>query len=521
MLLGDILRKNAKSEMYGNKVALIFRGESWTYQELNRQVNRLSRVLLQSGVQKGDRVAVLGRNSARYVMIYFALAKIGAIMVPVNFWYKGSEIQYTLTQSGSSVFIVHRNFSETVLPILPDLQSVRQVFYYQDPETQKSDGNPPMGPYLEELMELQSDEEPLVKVNENDPHIILYTSGTTGFPKGAVLSHKNHYLHALAWALKTGNVEEDRGLVLYPLFHTGGPDCILLPHFMVGATVIILDRPDPEDILEMVQKYRVTNIFCVPTVWRRLLAVPNLQNYDLSSVKRCLGSSDTFPPDLLNGILQHFHADVYVTYGLTEAGCILTFCRLTRQNQAKINSVGKPHPLVEVRIVNKEGKDVAVGEVGEIIARGPTIMQGYWNMPEKTAETLREGWLYSGDLGRYDEEGFIYIVGRSKDMIISGGEKIYPVEIEKLLRQHDKIKDVAVIGIPDREWGESVLAVVVPQEGAMLTKEEVIDYVRTRLAGYKKPKYVEFVETLPVTTATGKVQKAVLRERYKYLAEKG
>lgn len=502
LLLGDILRRNAASRAFRDKTALIFGDRRTTYAALNEQANRLANALIGLGVRKGDRVAVLGRNSDLYVAIYFALAKSGAIAVPVNFWYRTEEIRYTLSQSEASLFLVERRFVE-VAETAADPRAIRILRY--DDGGGESD--------LTRLMAGADPAEPTVEVCEDDPHIILYTSGTTGFPKGATLTHKNHYVHAMSLALSTGNVTEDVGAVIYPLFHTGGPDCLVLPHFLVGATLVVLDGGDPKVILEATERHRITNLFCVPTVWRRLLRA--LEETDVSSVRRCLGSSDTFPPDLLDRILSRFHADVYVTYGLTEAGCILTVCRLTREDRSKIGTVGRPMPAAEVRVVDPAGRDVRAGEVGEVVARGPAIMAGYWNMPEKTAEAMRGGWLHSGDLARWDADGYLSIAGRAKDVIISGGENIYPAETERVLKEIADVRDAAVVGVPDREWGESVLAVIVPEEGAALSPEDVIAFVRARLAGFKKPRYVEFVDTLPVTTATGKVQKAALREQFK------
>ncbi len=505
ILLGSILQKNAGHPGLRDKAALIFGEEVLTYAELNERTNRLANGLRGLGVEVGDRIAVLGRNSNTYVAIYFALAKIGAIMVPVNFWYKTREIHYTLRQSGSSAFIVDGRFSEVAA--LNELDGLEwTLFYGTRPENAERD--------LEEIVQAASPDEPAVNLSENAPHIILYTSGTTGFPKGTVLSHKSHYLHALSLALATGGHSGDVGVCVYPLFHTGGPDCLVLPHFLTGATLVVLDGGDPDAILTATEQYGATNLFCVPTVWRWMLARQQAQKRDIRSVQRCLGSSDTFPPDLLDDILRTFNADVYVTYGLTEAGCILTVCKLTRDDHTKIGSVGCPMPSVEIRLVDENGRPVAPGEVGEVVARTPSMMQAYWNMPDSTAETLKGGWLHSGDLGRLDRDGHLYLAGRARDLIISGGENIYPLEIERLLRENPKIRDATVIGIPDPEWGESVLAAVVPTEGAEITPDEVIDFVRTRAAGYKKPKYVEIVHKLPVTTATGKVQKAVLRERY-------
>ena len=506
MLLGDILRKNARPELFGNKTALIFGDRTWTYAALNAYANQIANALLAEGVGKGDRVAALGRNSDLYVALYFALAKIGAIMVPVNFWYRSEEVRYTLDQSGSHWLISDVRF-RTVAEgaTAATAQPVATIWYGQD--TPESDS-------LEALLAAASFAEPPVAVYPDDQHIILYTSGTTGFPKGATFSQRAHYLHAVAWALETSQTADDVGIVVYPLFHTGGPDCVVLPHFLVGATIVVQDSADAGAILDAAERYRLTNIFGVPTVWRWILAEQADRPRDVSSVRRCLGSSDTLPPDLLAGILDQFNAEVRVTYGLTEAGCILTYSRLTRADSSKINTVGRPHPLVELRIVDVEGKDVEPGAVGEIIARGPTLMDGYWNLPERTAEAMANGWLHSGDLGRFEEDGHVAIAGRLKDMIVSGGEKIYPIEVEKLLRQHPGIKDAALVGVPDSEWGQAVLAVVVPEPDANLTAADVIDYVRTHLAGYKRPRYVEFVDALPATTATNKVRKSVLRERF-------
>jgi acyl-CoA synthetase (AMP-forming)/AMP-acid ligase II len=502
LLLGDVLARSSRRTGLADKVAAIFerrdgRVERATYAELNHRSNRIANALADRGVGRGDRVAVLGRNSLEYVAIYFALAKLGAIMVPVNFWYRPAEVQYTLDQSGSSLLLVDAPLAASADPVTV----AGRLVYGQET--------------WERLVGEASPAEPVVALGPDDPHIILYTSGTTGFPKGATLSHRAHYLHALAWALQTGQREDDVGIVVYPLFHTGGPDCVVLPHFIVGGTIVIHDGADAELMLGAIERWRLTNVFCVPTVWRRLLAHPSIAGRDLASVRRCLGSSDTLPPDLLTGILDRFEAEVWVTYGLTEAGCVLTFSRLTRSDHRAIASVGRPHPLTELAIVDPADQPLPPDEVGEIVARGPTMMEAYWGMPERTAEALRSGWLHTGDLGRIDRDGNVYVVGRAKDVIISGGEKIYPLEVERLLREHPAIRDAALVGVPDREWGESVLAVVVAEPGATVDADELRRYVRARLAGYKTPRYVEVIDALPVTTATGKVQKAALRERFR------
>ncbi len=501
MLLGKILQKNSRDPGLGHKTATIFGNRTLTYAELNAQTNRVANGLLDLGVRKGDRIGVLSRNSDTYIAIYFALAKLGAIVVPVNFWYRSQEIHYTLHQSGARGLIFQSRFVDVVAGV-GDLSKLEWTLTIGDTG----------GSRLEDVAARSPAEEPGVELDEDDPHIILYTSGTTGFPKGAVFSHKSHYLQALSLALSTGGHSDDVGLVVYPLFHTGGPDCLVLPHFLVGATLVILDGADPDAILSAAALHKATNIFCVPTVWRWILARQHRRNYEVTSIQRCLGSSDTFPTALLKDILATFEADVYVTYGLTEAGCILTVCRLTENDLGKLGSVGRPMPSVEIGVVDSCGKPLTPGEVGEVVAKTASTMLGYWDRPEKTQEALKGDWLYTGDLGRIDNDGYLYLSGRAKDMIISGGENIYPLEIERLLKENPKIRDAAVVGIPDREWGESVLAAVVAIDGAVLTPDEVSNYVRARLAGFKKPRWVEIVSELPVTTATGKVQKAVLRE---------
>ncbi|MBI3972751.1 MAG: AMP-binding protein [Chloroflexi bacterium] len=529
LVLGEILRVAADPERHGHKPALIWRNRAFTYQELNAAANRAANALLSLGVQKGDRVAVLGRNCPEYVWLYFALARLGAIMVPVNFWYRSGEIEYTLRQSGASVFVLTARFGAVAAPAIDAYGGIRDTVVWGAPDDAPESAHVLRdAAHLPELMAGASDAAPAIAVSPDDYHIILYTSGTTGFPKGALFTHQAHCLHAIAWSLMTAQVVDDTGLLVYPLFHTGGPDCVLLPHLLVGATVVLLDGADPAEMLDAIARHRATNVFCVPTVWRRLLAHADTleaagRRPDVSSVRRCLGSSDTLPAELLEAILRRFDADVYVTYGLTEAGCILTYSKLTRDGRGNLHAVGRPHPLVEVRVVGPDGERVATGEVGEVVARGPTLMAGYWEMPERTAEALAGSWLHSGDLGKLDHEGYLFLSGRAKDVIVTGGEKVYPLEVEKLIKRFPGVADVALIGVPDPEWGESVLACIVRESsaaGAQLNATALQRFVRGRLAGYKCPRYVEFVDALPITSATNKVQKAVLGARFRehYLA---
>jgi len=374
------------------------------------------------------------------------------------------------------------------------------------------DGAPESMLSFDQLISACNDDEPEVDVDENDPHLILFTSGTTGVPKGAVISQRNYFLHTGIFVQQMGFTENSVSMCVYPMFHMGG---IMWPcaNIYVGmALVIVSTPPTPKKILEAIQRHKVTHFAAVPTLWRRLLEYPEFDNYDLSSLKIAMGASDAMPKDLLEEVLRRTPAASPQLYGLSEGGC-LTYLA-PEDSVRKIGSSGKPHCQAEIRLMNESGHDVAQGDVGEIICRGEHQMSYYWDMPEETSKAIRDGWLYTGDLGRFDEDGYIYIVGRKKDMIISGGQNIYPAEIERVLLKHPGIAEATVVGVPDKQWGEAVLAVVVPRDDLTMTDEEVIEYVKLNLASYNKPRYVKFVKTLPRTAATGKVQKAEIRNLF-------
>ncbi len=397
------------------------------------------------------------------------------------------------------------NFDDTIESIRSDLKTVeRYVVVGKDKHPEMFDYN--------QLLSSHSVEEPQIDIHEDDPHLILFTSGTTGVPKGAVITQKNYFLHTGVFVHQMGFRGSDVYMNVYPMFHMGGP-CSMLACVYGGSTLVIVSTPPtPIKILETIQRHKVTHFMAVPTLWTRLLEYPEFDNYDLSSLKVAMGASDAMPKDMLEEVLKRTPAASPQLYGLTEGG-ILTYLN-PEDSTRKIGSSGKPHCQSEIRLVDEDGKDVPHGEVGEIICRGEHQLAFYWDMPEETANAIRDGWLYTGDLGRVDDEGHLYIVGRKKDMIISGGQNIYPAEIEKVLLKNLKIEEIAVIGIPDKEWGESVVAVVVLKENETMTEEEVITYVKENMASYNKPRYVRIVEALPRTDATGKIQKAELRKQY-------
>ncbi|HEV2123934.1 MAG TPA: AMP-binding protein [Chloroflexota bacterium] len=534
MLIGDILRRQAAPTGRPHKAALLYHGQAVTFASLDAQVNRLAHALLARGLRRGDRVALLGRNSPEWVVAYYAAAKCGAILVPVNFWYRAGELAYVLLDSSATVCLLSAAFAPLATAVRAEEGVLVEQWIWLDGRPSAAEFPACAGdPTLDDVIRDMPASEPVLPggpLSETEPHIILYTSGTTGFPKGAMLSHRAHVQHAATFALHTGAVEDDVYLNVYPLFHTGGTDCAVLPYHYVGATVALLPDPKPDAVLEALEAYGVTAMMAVPTIWRRLVEHPSLPGRDLSRFRRAMGSSDAMPLDLLRQVVDTFAASWTQTYGLTEAGCILTYLP-PADHIRKVGSVGKPHTQADLIVADpsrdaepdwplRDIHQMPLGETGEVVARTEHVMTGYWGKPDQTAAALRNGWLRTGDLGRLDEEGYLSIVGRLKDVIVSGGEKIYPAEVEPVLAQYPGVQELALVGVPDHEWGESILAVIVPQADTPVDPATFKEWARQRVAGYKTPKHVIFLQSLPRTTGTGKIQKSVLREQFRSLSEK-
>ncbi len=347
-------------------------------------------------------------------------------------------------------------------------------------------------------------------IDEHDPHVMLYTSGTTGSPKGTLLTHRSYHLQAMTSHLQLGFSEDDIALSMFPMFHMGGWT-LPLGFWHTGATAVIMPKADPRAILETIERERVTYFYAVPTVFRSLLAVPDFDRFDVSSLRLLGGGTAALTGAQVEEIMDRFRCrNMVILYGSTEAGpvSVVRPCDVPR----KPETVGRPYLDVEVRLVDDNGHDVAAGAVGEIAARSEFTMTGYWRNPEETARTMRDGWVRTGDLGAFDAEGFLSIVGRRKEVIRSGGESIFPVEIERVLLTHPEIREASVVGVPDPHWGEAVVVAVVVRAGAALTAADVIEYVRARLASYKKPRHVCFLPELPRTAASQQVHKPLLKE---------
>lgn len=504
MDVGQILTFTAHK--FPQRIALICEQGRMTYQEFNCRVNQLANGLLRLGLKKGEKVAVLLFNSIPLVEILFASAKTGGVFTPINFRFTAEEVFYILDHSDARFFIYGEEFSGLVEKIRPRLKKVE--FYFSIGESA-----PPFILNYETFLKESLSQEPDIPLFEKDECQLMYTSGTTGKPKGALLTHENLLWNLFNTILGREEKEGETSLVIGPLYHTAALNNHFLTRVALAGTSVLVRHFDPEKVMEVIEKEKVTVISGAPSAYHLMLSLPE-GRYDTRSITKCTTGASILPNETKERLAKLFPnlSGIYDVYGCTEATPSIAILK-AKDSLKKKECVGPAVPFLEVRIVDDQDRDLPVGEVGELICRGPNVMKGYYKDEEATREALRGGWLHTGDLARKDEEGFIYIVDRQKDMIVSGGENIYPREIEEILYSHPKIEDAAIIGVPDPLWGESVRAVIVLKRGETMTEEEVIEYCKGHLASYKKPKSVWFVESLP-RNPSGKVLKTVLRERF-------
>ncbi len=510
--LGQILRVHAKN--YPNKIALKdWRGKALTYPELESRTNRLANGLLRLGLRKGDRVAVMLFNCAEFVEIDCALAKAGLVVVPVNWRYVDDEIAFVVANSDAKAMIVGEDFIECVNRISEGFDKIGRGKFV-------SVGSGEFEGYIdyESLIAGSLDSPPPVKVGPNDTWIQIYTSGTTGTPKGVVRSHQSYIAFYLINAVEFGFSEKDNGMIIMPLYHVNSTFYGPLFMYIGGSLYVGRDKGfDPIELLRTLSEEKITFTSLIPTHYSLILNVREevRKKFDVSSVRKLLCSSAPARVHIKEGILKVFpNVELFEAYGSTEAGMV-TLLR-PRDQMLKPGSIGKECLGTDkLRLLDKEGNEVAVGEVGELYSRGPMMFDEYYHLPDKTSASFREGYFTARDMAKRDEEGYYYLVDRKDNMIISGGEHVYPSEVEEVICRHPKVFDVAVIGLPDDVWGESVKAVVILKDNEKATTQEIIDWCRGKIAGYKKPKSVDFIkpEEMPRTT-TGKILHRRLREQY-------
>lgn len=497
---------------------IVFEGKRWTYAQVNERVNQLGNLLIQKGIKKGDRVGFLHVNCNQYIEAYFAAARVGAIFVPLNFRAKADEMTQMLVHAEVKNLFVGNRYSDMVRSILPQCHSVTECL--------SLDGQCEGMGCCEDLLCACSGEECFCEIGDEDITILMYTSGTTGRPKGVPLRHNAFVGYVLDNVEPASPDIEERNLLTVPLYHVAGIQAMLAAVYG-GRTLVLMRQFEVKEWMETIQREKATRAMLVPTMLKRVIDDPNFDKYDLSSLKVITYGAAPMPFEVIQKAIRKMPWVRFINaFGQTETASTITtlgpedhVIEGTEQEREKklkrlTSSIGKPLPDVEIKIVDEEGQSVPPGQVGEILARGPRMMTGYWHDELKTSQVMTpDGWLRTSDMGWMDEEGYIYLSGRADDMIIRGGENISPEEVENALCCHPKVEEAAVIGVPDVEWGQQPLAVVVLKRGMAATPEEIMEHCRSNLAGFKRPRSVLFLETLP-RNPMGKILRKKLREEY-------
>ena len=497
---------------------VVFEGERWSFSQANDRINRLANSLRDLGIGKGDRIGMLHVNCNQYVEIYFAAAKIGAIFVPLNFRAKTEELIYMINNAGAKALFVGSRYLGMIDNMLPQLPNVKTCI------SLGKDGGEAL--YYDDLISSSSPDEIDCEIGDDDITILMYTAGTTGRPKGVPLRHDGFVGYVLENVEPANPEIEERNLLTVPLYHVAGIQAMLAAVYG-GRTIVMMRQFEAKEWMETVQRERATRAMLVPTMLKMIIDDPDFERYNLSSLKVITYGAAPMPFEIIKKAIKEMPGVNFINaFGQTETASTITTLGpedhviegSKKERDKKLrrltSSIGRPLPDVEVKIVDGEGNALPPLEVGEIMARGPRVMTGYWRDEDKTDQVItKEGWLRTGDKGWLDEDGYIYLAGRSDDMIIRGGENISPEEVENVLYSHPSIEEASVIGIPDPEWGQQPRAVVVLKEGEHAGAEEIMEYCRTKLAGFKRPRSVIFIDSLPRNTV-GKVLRKDLREKY-------
>ena len=509
---------NIASTICPNKNLIVFGGQRWTFAQTSERVNRLANALSQLGVEKGDRIGMLEVNCNQYIETYFASAKLGAIFVPLNFRAKKEELNYMISNAEAKVLVVGSRYADMVNQMMPDLTTIKECI-----GVSRDYGG---GVFYEDLVGSSSADEVINEVEGEEITVLMYTAGTTGRPKGVPLSH-NGFVSYVLENVEPANPEiEEKNLLTVPMYHVAGIQAMMAAVYG-GRTLVLMKQFEVEEWMKAVEKERVTRAMLVPTMLKWVIDHPEFEHYDLTSLKVITYGAAPMPFEVIKKAIEVLPWVRFINaFGQTETASTITvlgpedhIIEGTEDEKEKklkrlTSSIGRPLSDVEIKIVDEDGNTLAVSEVGEIWAKGPRVMSGYWKDEERSSQAITDdGWLRTGDRGWMDEEGYIYLAGRGDDMIIRGGENISPEEVEDVLYAHPRIEEAAVIGVPDPEWGQVPIAIVVLKKGEGATSEEIIDFTRSRLAGFKRPRSVIFIEALP-RNQMGKILKKELREQY-------
>ncbi|MGA2516966.1 MAG: long-chain-fatty-acid--CoA ligase [Thermodesulfobacteriota bacterium] len=517
MVLTETLAKALR--LFPRKRAVVCGERHWTYQEFCRRTNRLSHGLKGFGIGKDDKVAILHPNCHAFLEAYYAIPQIGAISVPINYRLSPKETAFILQDSESKVLIADSTFKNRIDEMREEIRGIERILWTGG--LRESDGSIDLN-YEKELE--QADDSPLPNppVSDEDVAQIYYTSGTTGQPKGVMLSHKNVATHALGTIAEIQLTDGDVWLHVAPLFHLADAWATWAVTW-VGGTHVLVREFDAKVVLETIEREKATLTNLIPTMLNLMVNHPEVGRFDYSSLRILLSGGAPIAPEVVRKIVEIFKCDYIQTYGMTETSPYLTLSilkehlkKLPSADQLRFKSkTGREFIGVELKVVDEQGKEIKKDEkeVGEIIVKGDIVTKGYWKLPEETKKSIRDGWLYTGDMAVMDEEGYVTIVDRKKDMILTGGENVYSTEVENVLYMHPAILECAVIGIPDQKWGEAVKGFVVLKPGQEATEREIIQFCKERLAHYKAPKSIDFIGALP-RTGSGKIHKKGLRDKY-------
>jgi len=535
MLLTETLAKAVK--LFPQKRAVVCCGKDWTYLEFYQRVHRLSRSLKGFGIKKGDKVAVLHPNCHTFLEAYYGIPQIGATSVPINTRLSPGEIAFILKDSESKLLIADAMYKDRLAPIRREIRGIKGILWtgegkdassLPDPAPKASNRKRTGKNYFidlnyEEALE-QADSAPLPSptVHSDEVAQIYYTSGTTGRPKGVLLSHKNVTTHALGTIAEVHLTDRDVWIHVAPLFHLADAWATWAVTW-VGGTHILVREFDPKSVLETIERERVTLTNLIPTMLNLMVNHPDVARYDYSSLRVLLSGGAPIAPEVVRKIVETFKCDYIQTYGMTETSPYLTLSvlkdhlkKLSSEDQLRFKSkTGREFIGVALKVINEQGEEVKRDEreIGEIIVKGDIVTKGYWKLPDETKKSIKKGWLFTGDMAVIDEEGYVTIVDRKKDMILTGGENVYSTEVENILYAHPAILECAVVGVPDQKWGEAVKAIVVLKPGRKAAEQEIIQFCKERLAHYKAPKSIDFIESLP-RTGSGKIHKKSLRDKY-------
>jgi long-chain acyl-CoA synthetase len=531
MNIGRLAEDNIKR--FGDYDLINFQGQWHSNTAMNRKANRLGKALKNLGIQKGDRVGVQLLNSPQLIQSFFAIFKIGAVLVPVNPALRVHDLAYLYRDAGMKALISSLEYKDNIQEARREAEALKHLIFIEDivPEGTLS---------FDVLIKNQPNTLAIEDTDNEDTAVIIYTAGTTGNPKGVMLTHYNWYTHVSgyyetvlldSWGVSTTGEIRDRdtsagvkkektgevygvtrdrvSLITLPLFHGYGVFALNL-EFLTGGQLIVLSRWDTEEAMKAIERYKVTEFRGVPTMYIQLLNHPAALNYNLSSLKFCICGSAPMPLEVARSWKERYGIDIWEGYGLSEATTV-NCGNVAERRPPKYGSIGKCYQKANtIKIFDDEGREVPPGQLGEIVIKGPCVMKGYWNKPEQTAEALRDGWLHTGDIGYADDDGYLYLTDRKKDLIIRGGENVYPKEIENILHMHPEVLEAGVIGIPDPVYGEAVKAFIVLKTPGAVREEELMQFCKENLPSFKRPKVIQLLEALP-KSAIGKILRRELR----------